>query len=167
MEQTTIDQATQEMNETTYNDMWKTNIIWVKPWQQQMQADLLKSMKSESEDLQNSSNDLLNLDESKEPMILSSQQIETKEQLSNQGEEKQLNTIRQKLEDTWRSEQYLLSSLKRGFEEAVFQGPKGAIIEDRKTRVQIAKEVLKLMWHYKQTPQIVVVNQFQSNDRIY
>ena len=142
--------------------------IW-KQWQpnQVILDDIRKNPSDENEGSPNNLADLLNHDESKEHTISLKTQTE-RNQLSNaQWKEKSSNMIHQKLDDALLSDEYILSLLKRGLEEAVIQGPKGDILEDRRTKKDLIKEVLKLRWYYKDNNQIVIINQFQNNNKLY
>ena len=88
-------------------------------------------------------------------------------QWRNQEKDQLSNMIRKKLEDAWRTDEYLISSLLEGYKSAVIQGPKGEILEDRRTRASIAKEILKLKWYYKPQQVVNIVNAFSVPPKFY
>ena len=81
--------------------------------------------------------------------------------------EKQLGTIIAALEKAGLDDDYIMWVIKEGIENAVFQGPKGAILRDRPSIIKLVDKYLKLKKYYKSDTVINVLNAFANPSQLY
>lgn len=82
-------------------------------------------------------------------------------------QEKQLNTIIAALEKAGLNDDYIMSVIKEGIENAVFQGPKGAMLRDWPSIIKLIDKYLKLKKYYKSDTVINVLNAFANPWQLY
>ena len=81
--------------------------------------------------------------------------------------EKQLGTIIAALEKAGLDDDYIMWVIKEWIENAVFQGPKGAILRDRPSIIKLVDKYLKLKKYYKSDTVINVLNAFANPSQLY